>query len=352
MTKTERRLGIALAFILASCHGTQAFAQGGCTAGVSLVACAATKRTFTVSQNGTGNYKTIQAALTAAAPGDTILVRAGTYVEPVVMQASGTADAPIMLKAFAGERPVLRPTIAGATSYVALLGSWLVLEGFEITGGHDGIVVVGSHNIVRGNYVHDNGQGCADEICGQGIIVASATDVLLENNQIERNGLSTKNPWLVHGIYLSDYYGRPITRISIMGNVIREHAGGGLQIWDAHNPITTVLIQNNRFENNTMEVILTNLQGALFKQNQFSHLGHPRTNAPRTAMLWLEFCLNLTFDSNVFTYDGVTTDGIPSEPIHAYSSDQKFAELQWRSNRWVMPAAMPVTDALLNSIRP
>lgn len=51
--------------------------------------------------------RTVQAAVDRAQPGDTVLVRAGTYRETVVFPRSGTAGKPITVRPFEGERPVI-----------------------------------------------------------------------------------------------------------------------------------------------------------------------------------------------------------------------------------------------------
>ncbi|MDR1157754.1 MAG: dienelactone hydrolase family protein [Oscillospiraceae bacterium] len=59
---------------------------------------------YTVKQDGTGDFTTIQAAADVAYPGDTILVYGGTYREEVIFPRGGTGeDARITLKAAEGE---------------------------------------------------------------------------------------------------------------------------------------------------------------------------------------------------------------------------------------------------------
>ena len=136
MKQINRRWVALLAVAGAQLAAMPASAQtSGCTIGVSLVACAGTTRTIIVTKTGAANYRWIQQALDAAMPGDTILVRAGTYVESVLVYASGTPLAPVTLKAYPGERPVLQPQSEGRSGYVGLVGSWLVLDGFEISRG-------------------------------------------------------------------------------------------------------------------------------------------------------------------------------------------------------------------------
>ncbi|MBL1135386.1 MAG: DUF1565 domain-containing protein, partial [Chloroflexi bacterium] len=75
---------------------------------------APTGRTFYVAPTGQdGNagsenapYRTIQYAAGRAQPGDTIIVRAGTYYEKITPN-SGTATAPVTIKGYPGERPLI-----------------------------------------------------------------------------------------------------------------------------------------------------------------------------------------------------------------------------------------------------
>lgn len=75
----------------------------------------------TGSDAGPGNlaqpWRTIQHAVDVAQPGDVIAVRAGTYVEDVLIQNPGTANAWITLRGYGVERPVLRSTGGSPTVY-------------------------------------------------------------------------------------------------------------------------------------------------------------------------------------------------------------------------------------------
>lgn len=74
------------------------------------------KRRF-VSQSGSNSnpgtrrrpWRTIQRGLKALRPGWTLYIRDGTYSQNLVMQRAGRASAPITVRNYPGERPVLRP---------------------------------------------------------------------------------------------------------------------------------------------------------------------------------------------------------------------------------------------------
>jgi pectin methylesterase-like acyl-CoA thioesterase len=49
-------------------------------------------------------YKTIQPAVNAAGPGDTIWIKQGVYAQPINITRSGTIDAPIVMSAWRDDR--------------------------------------------------------------------------------------------------------------------------------------------------------------------------------------------------------------------------------------------------------
>jgi len=70
--------------------------------------------------------RTIRAAVDKAAPGDTVLVRAGVYRETVTFPRSGTADAPITVKPYKGDKVTVSgcDAVTGWTVHDAAKGVW------------------------------------------------------------------------------------------------------------------------------------------------------------------------------------------------------------------------------------
>ena len=88
-----------------------------------------TEHVLTVKQDGTGHYKTIQAAVNAAQPGDTVEVYAGVYREQVIFPRGGTDEAHrITLKSHDGDSV----TVTGSN----------VVSGWRKVDGHDGVWTV------------------------------------------------------------------------------------------------------------------------------------------------------------------------------------------------------------------
>lgn len=93
--------------------------------------------------------KTIQSAANVARPGDTVVVMEGKYDERVRVRTSGTEGGPITLRA----APRRRAVVGGFD----LEGSYLRIEGFEITAGKPEVAVqlAGTHCEVLDNYIHE-----------------------------------------------------------------------------------------------------------------------------------------------------------------------------------------------------
>jgi hypothetical protein len=99
------------------------------------------------------------ARLGQLAPGDEVVVHAGTYTTPGFFQVTwaGTAAQPIVVRAADGEA---RPVIVGtpAQNVIDLGGSYFTLRGFEIRGGSHGIRLANAdHAVLEDLVLHDLG---------------------------------------------------------------------------------------------------------------------------------------------------------------------------------------------------
>jgi len=173
-------------------------------------------------------FRTIQKAASIVQPGDTILVRAGVYPEPVILRFSGREGKPITLKNYPGERPVIQPGEPGKKppghgvllqaqeGYQKPIG-WITIEGLEIRYGWDGVKLYNAHDIaIRKCHIHDN--------YNQGIL-GNGNRVLIDGNIIAGNGTNenaAKN--LMHGIYSTG------TAFTITNNIIHSNTAYGIQV--------------------------------------------------------------------------------------------------------------------------
>jgi cysteine-rich repeat protein/parallel beta-helix repeat protein len=165
------------------------------------------------------NFATIQAAVNAAAPGDTVEVSNGTYSEFVSFPNSGTPGSPITLTAKAGHNPVIDGSLLATTDLEGLVyienRSYITVSGMEIanlSASHPthfpaGIWVRGtSHHIqLVDNVVHHiENSGCSN--CGAHGIAAYGTsasgsihDLLIDGNEVRDCVLGWSESVVVNG---------------------------------------------------------------------------------------------------------------------------------------------------------
>jgi len=193
-------------------------------------------KTWYVSTDGKDNaagtedepFGTIQKGVDAAKPGDTVFVRGGTYRETVFIKKSGVQGNPVTIRNYPGEQPVieadLKPSTVGWKMGFFITGPenrpvrWIVIEGFEIRNGYNGIYILnGDHLIIRGNKIFDSRQ--------QGIL-GNGHRVLIDRNIIARNGLANGDPLSnkEHGIYMAG------TFITITNNIFYSNQAYGIQV--------------------------------------------------------------------------------------------------------------------------
>lgn len=268
-------------------------------------------RVVVVSQDGSGEYGRIQDALDEAQPGDTIMVKNGTYVESIRFRIDGTRDRPIALVAHPGHDPVINP---GGGSYpadtnarVQLDANWIIIDGFEITYGWDGIRVNEGHNTIRNNWIHHNEN--------QGILTVwfGVDDLLIENNLIEYNGYETCarssgeiSPRHCHGIYFSRARNCdvPMVNVTVRNNTLTNHGGAGIQ-WNGYEceaGFERFVVEDNRFIDNSRALTLYhNVRDVTIRNNTVSFDSYPETNAnPHTIILFWGDNTGNVFEYNTF----------------------------------------------------
>jgi len=152
---------------------------------------------------GTGQYKTIQQAVNAAQPGDTITVSAGTYTENVIVTKSVTIKA-----ASPGSTVV---TAADPNKDVFHLQAKNVrVEGLTITGGASGVHIQNTSKCIVTNVVaHDNVRG---------VYLSQSTDNEVTHSNLADNG---------YGVY-----GDTASRNTISSNVATGERGSSAALGD------------------------------------------------------------------------------------------------------------------------
>jgi hypothetical protein len=223
--------------------------------------------------------QSIQSVLYKAKAGDVICVRPGTYYETLSIGASGTADAPIVIRGDGG-RPVIdgqyRLPIENGMDYskprlgcpgvidgklpdgspsrmrfectgyyplVRIAGSYITFEGFEVTRSSGaGITANGksarTNVTIRNNYVHS--------VRDNGIFLWQVNYALVEHNEVAdaqnfapfwRNGFA-----LVWGVGVGAYASHFVT---FKGNLIHDNWGDGLLVDINKGGSTDITIESN-----------------------------------------------------------------------------------------------------------
>ncbi len=166
-------------------------------AAVALILCAAlavpaSAATLTVGAGG--QFKTIQQAVDAAKPGDTVLVAPGTYTENVVVSKPLTITGNATVNAADSSKDVFLITSPGVH-----------IDGLTISGGETGVNVAGVASCAITN-ITEHGNVFA-------VYLANATNSVVSNNNLANNH---------YGVYC-DY----ATSTTIANNVATGEAGGG-----------------------------------------------------------------------------------------------------------------------------
>jgi hypothetical protein len=203
-----------------------------------------------MAQNQTTPKKTINMGLKCLASGDTLTIRAGTYVERINNTIpSGVSDAArTTIQAASGETVMLQPTVAGSIITIAtrayITVRNLILDGTNIppTGNISGVDI-------RNQTHHVTLQGLEIRNMLRGTGVGAPTDshhIIVSGGSIHH--LTGEGGRLgFHGFYFK----APNSLIENM--TIYEVTGNGMQIFDAQSkPFSNITIRNNVLFNTGM----------------------------------------------------------------------------------------------------
>jgi len=126
--------------------------------------------TYYVATNGNDSYsgtssqpfRTPQKAANIASPGDTVLLRAGTY-PPFTVSRSGLSGAPITFKNYPGESPLIRDDSSQSQSNTVQTvqiyqAQWIVIDGIRVSRGENGVLLYSgaSNNTIMNCEVSDS----------------------------------------------------------------------------------------------------------------------------------------------------------------------------------------------------
>lgn len=142
-------------------------------------------------------WRTVQRAVDAAAPGDSVLVLPGTYSETVVMTKGGTAEQPLTVRSAERHR-------ARVEGFV-LKANHLVVAGFAIDGDSKQNKGLGIYAGMTGNAKHEAQTGCAildnDLANLSGTAITCGRQAVVRGNRMRRvhRGLFVNGGSLIEG---------------------------------------------------------------------------------------------------------------------------------------------------------
>ena len=190
-------------------------------------------------------WRTIQRGLDAVRPGDTVVVRAGTYRENLAFTRSGRQGAPVTLRSYSGERVVLRPAASGPSYPLRIKNAYSKVQGFVIEGASASNTV----NV----YVTERAHHATLAYCevrdaerGSGIFVDHAAYRI---NIVGNTVYGNNEPGEQHqAIYYEASHG------VVANNVVYGQTNGfGIQIrTDVSSGPTDVLVANNTVTGNSL----------------------------------------------------------------------------------------------------
>lgn len=175
-------------------------------------------------------FATIAHALAQSTPGDTVLVREGVYHELVDVPVSGLPNAPVTLRAYCGERPVI-----DAAGLASPLGEPAIIR-----------IVDRSHVVIDGFELR-NLTGSSTQQFPAGIWVRGAVrDVVLRNNLIHHISAPDggKNTG-AHGIGVYGTSTTPSEDVRIEGNTLHDLVLGWSEALAVNGNVRNFVVSRN-----------------------------------------------------------------------------------------------------------
>jgi hypothetical protein len=246
------------------------------SAGPRFVVTAWGATTWYVATNGSDSnsgsssapFKTIQKAANVVNPGDTVIVRNGTYSNSsvsgsgsklIVVSRGGTSSAWVTFKSENKWGAVIDGLNNTTWEAWSLKANYVRVQDFEIKGFRDEAVENyngGQFLDIVGNNIHNIGRWCTDQTGGQDAIFLSSSNVIVQQNVIHdigryapgENGCNPSSGYYAnhdHGIYVDGDFGGA-DNITIRNNIFYNiNRGWALHIYPSR--VNNLAVLNNTF---------------------------------------------------------------------------------------------------------
>jgi parallel beta-helix repeat protein len=212
----------------------------------------------------TSPFATLNRAAQAAAPGDTVNVRGGTYLlqQPQWLGNSGTAAARIVFQSYPGETAILDGSqLPANTDALSIGGQYVDLKGFEVRNAtHNGIVVWGgSHDRILNDVVHDNQySGIYSGYSSPNVV----SDITVDGNTVYHNALMNSAKTLAS--WPAALVGQRVANYTVTNNTVYDNYGEGIDFVLGDGGLAS---GNTLHDNYSVEMYLDNASHVTLQQN-------------------------------------------------------------------------------------
>lgn len=212
-------------------------------------------------------FATITKGVAVLKPGDELQVRGGTYRESVgVVNKRGTAAAPIRIRNYPNEKPVIDGKGTTTNGLVMItLSSWIRLDGFEIRNGpKSGILLYDVHDVkVRGNDIHHHLRFGIHVVTDERKPRGTTRRIVIEGNKVHHNVQQNANgrarAWMQGiGTFRA-------AAVEIIDNDVYENFGEGI---DAVVSDDVTIAGNTVWDNFSVNIYLDNATNVRVDRNR------------------------------------------------------------------------------------
>jgi parallel beta-helix repeat protein len=272
-------------------------------------------------------------------PGDTVIVRSGTYNEAVVVNKDGAAGKYITIRSEVPGGAKIDPP--GDKHGVHINANYVKFDGFEVKNSKGaGITAVGAHHVeVTDNIVHNN--------VANGIFFGKSDFILIEGNVVYDNaakgstsGIHLKGMYNVTGDKSTNGF-RIIIRDNVaFGNETKfgpKTDGNGISLDDFQNTqvrslppyrFKTLVEDNIVYSNSGRGIQVAWSDYATIRDNVSIH-----NNADGRTGVWLSELVNMGSHNNTWTGNIAVTDkGNPAIANVSFQGDGNNKGVSWYSN--------------------
>ncbi len=253
---------------------TDSMAQPRAMFALVALACGAAAHAATIEITPDDDYRTAMQSLVA---GDTLVMHGGTYALSSYFELDlvGTAQAPVTIRAAAGEQPVVHYVDAGQNIVNIANSAFLVIDGIEFSGGSRGLRLINSSDItIRNCHVHDTAANAISANDGGNVYAR----LVFVHNEIDHAGDTAEGFYLgctddacrVHDSLVANNYIHDLT-----GPTVSQGDGIEIKAGSYANVVRDNVIHDTAYPGITLYHVNGNGAPNIIERNLVWNSGHP-----------------------------------------------------------------------------